>query len=146
MKALIQRVKSASVSVDNTVVGQIDCGILAYIGIEKHDTPPNAKKLIDKIIHYRVFENELGKLDNSLCDIGGELLIVSQFTLAAYTHKGRRPDFGGAMPPSDAKILFETLTQFAKLAYPKVQTGQFGANMQVSAINDGPINFLIEAH
>lgn len=149
MKALIQRVKSACVRVDDNVVGQIDGGVLAYIGIGRDDNPTHAKKLIDKILSYRIFENttdadKLGKLDKNVVDIDGGLLLVSQFTLMANTHNGRRADFTPAMPPTDAKVLFDELVNYAKSKYPKVATGQFGANMQVATINDGPINFILE--
>lgn len=144
MKTLIQRVKSASVIIDGQVVGQIDTGVLAYVGIGTKDDDVCAKKLIDKILHYRIFENEQGKLDKSLFDVGGGLLIVSQFTLMATTNKGRRPDFGGAMKPDDAKVLYDNMVCYAKQTHCNVQTGQFGANMAVSSINDGPINFLIQ--
>lgn len=149
MKALIQRVHSASVVVDKRVVGEIGTGVLAYVGIGKDDDVERACKLIDKILTYRIFENttdpdKLGKLDKSVSDVGGGLLLVSQFTLMAKTDKGRRPDFAPAMPPSDAKVLFEKLVDYAKSVYPHVQTGEFGANMAVTAVNDGPINFLLE--
>lgn len=149
MKALIQRVKSASVAVDGAEVGQIGAGVLAYIGIGKTDDFDKACKLIDKILTYRIFENttdadKLGKLDKSVSDVGGGLLLVSQFTLMAKTDKGRRPDFAPAMPPDEARALFERLLAYAKENHPNVQTGQFGANMAVSSINDGPINFLLE--
>lgn len=146
MKALIQRVHFAKVLVDDTVVGQIDGGVLAYIGIGKNDTIDTAKKLVDKIITYRLFANadKQGRLDYSVGDIGGGLLLVSQFTLMANTHNGRRADFSPAMPPSDAKLCFDALVAYAKNVYPTVQTGQFGADMQVHTINDGPINFLLE--
>lgn len=149
MKALIQRVKSACVRVDDNIVGQIDGGVLAYIGIGHDDNPTHAKKLIDKILSYRIFENttdadKLGKLDKNVVDIDGGLLLVSQFTLMANTHNGRRADFTPAMPPADAKVLFDELVNYAKSKHPKVATGQFGANMQVATINDGPINFILE--
>lgn len=149
MKALIQRVQSASVVIDGVVVGKIGAGVLAYVGIGQSDDVIKGQRLIDKILNYRIFENttdtdKLGKLDKSVSDVGGGLLIVSQFTLMAHTHKGRRPDFAPAMPPEDAKILFEALINHAKHIYPQVQTGQFGANMAVHSVNDGPINFLLE--
>lgn len=149
MKALIQRVHSASVVVDGRTVGDIGMGVLAYIGIGKDDDYERACKLIDKILTYRIFENttepdKLGKMDKSVSDVGGGLLLVSQFTLMAKTDKGRRPDFAPAMPPNDARALFEKLVDYAKSVYPNVQTGEFGATMAVSAINDGPINFLLE--
>lgn len=144
MKALIQRVTSAQVTVDGQLVGAIDGGLLAYIGIGHNDNIQSAQKLMDKIIQYRVFENEAGKLDKSLADVGGGLLLVSQFTLMARTDKGRRPDFTDAMAPAHAKQLFEAVVAYAQNIHPTVATGQFGANMTVSAVNDGPINFLIE--
>lgn len=149
MKALIQRVKSASVMVDEITVGQIDMGVLAYVGISKDDDFTKGCKLIDKILSYRIFENttdtdKLGKLDKSVSDVGGGLLLVSQFTLMANTDKGRRPDFAPAMSPSEARDLFDKVVNYAKSQYPHVQTGQFGANMAVSSLNDGPINFLLE--
>ena len=148
MRALIQRVSSASVAVDGRVVGEIGYGVLAYIGIGKSDDAA-AMRLIDKILSYRIFENttdadKLGKLDKSVQDIGGGLLLVSQFTLMAKTDKGRRPDFGGAMPPSDAAAVFDRLVAYAKTQHDKVATGQFGADMLVTAANDGPINFILE--
>ncbi|WP_066805290.1 D-aminoacyl-tRNA deacylase [Moraxella oblonga] len=149
MKSLIQRVHSANVMVNGQTVGEIGKGVLAYIGIGKDDDFDKACKLIDKILTYRIFENttdldKLGKLDKSVSDVDGGLLLVSQFTLMAKTDKGRRPDFAPAMPPSDAKVLFEKLVDYAQSVYPHVQTGEFGANMAVSAVNDGPINFLLE--
>lgn len=144
MKALIQRVCSAEVCVDGQMISKIDKGVLAYIGIGKDDDFDKACKLIDKILTYRIFENEQGKLDKSLIDVGGGLLLVSQFTLMANTRSGRRPDFAPAMPPNDAKVLFDKLVGYTKSLYPNVATGEFGADMAVSSINDGPINFLLE--
>ncbi|MEN6671312.1 D-aminoacyl-tRNA deacylase [Psychrobacter sp. B38] len=149
MRALIQRVRSASVSVDEQGVGRIEQGLLAYIGLGHDDNLQTAKRLIDKILTYRVFENnddpaKYGKLDNNVQQIGGGLLLVSQFTLMAKTDKGRRPDFGDAMAPEAAQALFAQLIEYAKTQYPIIATGQFGANMQVESINDGPLNFLLE--
>lgn len=149
MKALIQRVTEASVTVEGQVIGQIDNGLLAYVGLGHDDDIESAKKLVDKIISYRIFENtqdeaKAGKLDWNVEQAGGGLLLVSQFTLMAKTDKGRRPDFGNAMPPSQANELFDELVAYARKVYPKVATGEFGANMQVFAINDGPLNFILE--
>lgn len=149
MKALIQRVGQARVEVAGQVVGSIDQGVLAYIGLSKQDDYQQACRLIDRILSYRIFENtteadKLGKLDKSLVDVGGGLLLVSQFTLMAKTDKGRRPDFGPAMPPKQAKELFARLVDYACSQYHQVQTGEFGADMQVIAHNDGPINFILE--
>lgn len=149
MKALIQRVKSARVSVGGEIVGQIGFGVLAYVGIGQEDDIATGRRLIDKMLNYRIFENttdtnKLGKMDKSVIDVGGGLLLVSQFTLMANTDKGRRPDFTPAMPPDDARVLFDELVDYAKSVCPDVQTGEFGANMQVDSVNDGPINFLLE--
>lgn len=144
MKALIQRVQSAHVAVDGQIIGQIQSGVLAYIGIGKDDDFDKACKLVDKIIAYRIFEDDNGKMGKSVSDVGGGLLLVSQFTLMAKTDKGRRPDFAPAMPPDDARELFDKLVNYAKQVYPSVATGEFGANMAVMAVNDGPINFLLD--
>ena len=149
MKALIQRVRQAKVCVDNQTIGSIEKGILVYIGIGHDDNLDKAKKLIDKILTYRIFENttdadKLGKMDKSLSDIHGGLLLVSQFTLMANTKNGRRPDFTPAMHPKQAKLLFNDMIDYAKQIYPNIATGEFGADMQVFSINDGPINFLLE--
>lgn len=144
MKALIQRVQSAHVAVDGQIIGQIQSGVLAYIGIGKDDDFDKACKLVDKIIAYRIFEDDNGKMGKSVSDVGGGLLLVSQFTLMAKTDKGRRPDFAPAMPPDDARALFDKLVNYAKQVYPNVATGEFGANMTVMAVNDGPINFLLD--
>ncbi len=149
MKALIQRVRSASVVVDESCIGAIEDGLLAYIGLGHDDTLQTAQRMIDKILTYRIFENDddpakRGKLDKNVQQIGGGLLLVSQFTLMAKTDKGRRPDFGDAMPPEAAQALFEQLIDYAKTQHPTIATGQFGANMQVKSVNDGPLNFLLE--
>ncbi len=151
MKALIQRVKHASVSVDGQEVGAIDEGILAYIGLGHDDNLQNAQRMVDKILTYRIFENDddpakYGKLDKNVQQVGGGLLLVSQFTLMAKTDKGRRPDFGGAMAPDAAQVLFAQFIDYAKTQHPTVATGQFGADMQVMSVNDGPLNFLLEVN
>ena len=151
MKALIQRVKHASVSVDGQEVGTIDGGVLAYIGLGHDDNLQSAQRMVDKILSYRIFENDddpakYGKLDKNVQQVGGELLLVSQFTLMAKTDKGRRPDFGGAMALDAAQALFAQLVDYAKMQHPTVATGQFGADMQVSSLNDGPLNFLLEVN
>lgn len=144
MKAVIQRVTQASVRVDDQLIGEIESGILAYIGLGHDDNIHTAKKLVDKLLTYRIYPNEQGKLDKNVQEVGGGLLLVSQFTLMAKTDKGRRPDFGPAMAPDMAEALFAELVDYAKSQYAPVATGQFGADMQVMAINDGPINFIIE--
>ena len=151
MKALIQRVKHASVSVDGQEVGAIDDGILAYIGLGHDDNLQSAQRMVDKILTYRLFENDddpakYGKLDKNIQQMSGGLLLVSQFTLMAKTDKGRRPDFGGAMAPDAAQSLFAQLVDYAKTQHPIVATGQFGADMQVISLNNGPLNFLLEVN
>ncbi|MGO2339209.1 MAG: D-aminoacyl-tRNA deacylase [Psychrobacter sp.] len=151
MKALIQRVKGASVTIDGYCVGSIEQGVLAYIGLGHDDTLQSAQRMVDKILTYRIFENDddpakYGKLDKNVQQITGGLLLVSQFTLMAKTDKGRRPDFGNAMAPDAARALFAQLVAYAETQYSKVATGQFGADMQVSSINDGPLNFLLEVN
>ena len=151
MKALIQRVKHASVSVDGQEVGAIDDGVLAYIGLGHDDNLQSAQRMVDKILTYRLFENDddpakYGKLDKNVQQVGGGLLLVSQFTLMAKTDKGRRPDFGGAMAPDAAQSLFAQMIDYAKTQHPTVATGQFGADMQVLSVNDGPLNFLLEVN
>ncbi|MGM8899833.1 D-aminoacyl-tRNA deacylase, partial [Psychrobacter sp. 1Y4] len=148
MKALIQRVSRASVTIDEHCVGKIDHGVLAYIGLGHDDDFAAAQRMIDKILTYRIFENDddpakFGKLDKNVQQVDGGLLLVSQFTLMAKTDKGRRPDFGGAMVPDAAQELFEQLIDYAKTQYSNVATGQFGADMQVEIVNDGPLNFLL---
>ena len=149
MRALIQRVHRASVTVDTHFVGEIEHGLLAYIGLGHDDNLQSAQRMVDKILTYRIFDNDddpakLGKLDKNVQQVEGGLLLVSQFTLMAKTDKGRRPHFGGAMEPDAAQALFEQLVNYAKTQHPNVATGQFGADMQVASINDGPLNFLLE--
>lgn len=144
MKALIQRVKSAEVIVDNESVGKIEAGILAYIGLGHDGTLQIGKSMIDKILAYRIFEDEAGKLSLNVQQTNGGLLLVSQFTLMANTGKGLRPDFKPALAFADADILFAEMVNYAQSSYPKVATGSFGADMQVHSVNDGPINFLLE--
>lgn len=144
MRVLIQRVKKASVEVEGQVVGEIQQGLLAFVGLGKQDTPQIAEKMLQKILAYRVFEDDTGRMNLNVGQVNGGLLLVSQFTLMAETRKGLRPDFGPAMPPAQASALFEQMVQQAKSMYRMVQTGQFGANMQVSLLNDGPVTFMLE--
>jgi D-tyrosyl-tRNA(Tyr) deacylase len=147
MLGLIQRASSASVSIDNSVVGQINRGIVLLLGIEKNDSEEKADQLIQKILNYRIFNDENGKMNLSLQDIGGDLLAVSQFTLAADTQKGLRPSFSSAAPPAEAKMLYEYfLNQATNCNNGAVASGQFGADMQVSLCNDGPVTFLLKSH
>ncbi|MGH1471830.1 MAG: D-aminoacyl-tRNA deacylase [Cellvibrionaceae bacterium] len=153
MKGLIQRVSSAKVSIKdahgtNSVIGSIDQGLLLLLGIEKDDDSAKSEKLLEKILNYRVFSDEQGKMNLSLLDIKGGLLVVSQFTLAAETRKGLRPGFSSAAPPEKAATLYHEFVDRAANSTPdiSVETGSFGADMQVSLVNDGPVTFLLEAN
>ncbi|MEH6396931.1 D-aminoacyl-tRNA deacylase [Pseudoalteromonas sp.] len=141
MQGLIQRVKHAKVAVDGQIIGQIEQGILLLLGVEKHDDNSTAEKLLHKVSNYRIFTDENDKMNLSLKDIQGELLVVSQFTLAADTKKGMRPSFSSAATPAQANELYEYFVNQAKAAGLTVATGQFGADMQVSLCNDGPVTF-----
>lgn len=145
MKALIQRVRSARVEVAGDVVGAIDQGLLALVGVEPHDTPASVEKILHKLLNYRVFSDAAGKMNLSLSDVGGGLLLVSQFTLAADTKSGLRPSFTRAAPPALGAQLFDLLVTQARAKHSQVATGQFGADMQVHLINDGPVTFLLES-
>lgn len=141
MQGLIQRVKQAKVEVAGEVVGEISQGILLLLGVEKQDTEQSVQKLLHKVSNYRIFTDEQGKMNLSLNDIKGELLVVSQFTLAADTKKGMRPSFSSAGTPEQANTLYEYFIAEAKKTGLTVATGQFGADMQVSLCNDGPVTF-----
>lgn len=141
MQGLIQRVKHAKVEINNQVVGEIGQGILVLLGVEKQDDEQAADKLLYKISNYRIFTDENDKMNLSLKDIAGDLLVVSQFTLAANTKKGMRPSFSSAATPSQANELYEYFVAQAKTLNLTVATGEFGADMQVSLCNDGPVTF-----
>ena len=144
MIALLQRVREARVEVAGQVIGQIDAGLLMLVCAEPTDTEAIAEKLIAKVLKLRVFSDEAGKMNRSLQDVAGGLLIVSQFTLAADTRKGLRPGFSSAAPPEEGERLFDYLVARAQQAGPPVATGQFGADMQVALVNDGPVTFMLE--
>ena len=131
----------ASVVVEGECVGQIERGILLLLGVEKADDAAKAERLLERVLGYRIFPDEAGKMNNSLRDIGGGLLIVPQFTLPADTRKGMRPSFTPAAPPEQGKALFDVFVERARAQQPCVQTGIFGADMQVSLLNDGPVTF-----
>ena len=141
MQGLIQRVSHAKVEVAGECVGSINKGILLLLGVEKHDDESTADKLLHKVSNYRIFTDDAGKMNLSLKDIEGELLVVSQFTLAADTKKGMRPSFSSAGTPAQAEALYDYFVAQAKAAGIKVQTGRFAADMQVSLCNDGPVTF-----
>lgn len=144
MKGLIQRVRAARVEVAGEVVGAIDQGLLVLVGVEPHDTPATADKLLHKLLNYRVFADQDGKMNRSLKDVEGGLLLVSQFTLAADTKSGLRPSFSTAAPPALGEELFNHLLDRARAQHGQVASGRFGADMQVHLINDGPVTFLLE--
>lgn len=145
MKALIQRVNYARVEVGDSLIGEIDKGLLVFLGVEKADTQEQADQILHKLLNYRVFADAEGKMNLSISDVAGGMLIVSQFTLAAETHKGMRPGFSAAAAPEQAKELYEYLLQQAEQKHQTVACGEFGADMQVSLQNDGPVTFLLES-
>ena len=145
MLGLIQRVSSAFVIIDNEEIAKIDKGIVLLLGIQKNDDKDDAEKLLMKTLQYRIFPDLDGKMNQSLSDIAGELLIVSQFTLAADTRKGLRPGFSSAAPPDRAESLYNYFLSLAKNKHPIVQHGQFGANMNVTLTNDGPVTFMFQS-
>ncbi|MEQ1657775.1 MAG: D-aminoacyl-tRNA deacylase [Hylemonella sp.] len=139
MLALLQRVKQARVEVDGHTIGQIHAGLLVFVCAERGDTEAIADKLLAKILKLRIFADDAGKMNRSVQDVGGGLLIVSQFTLAADTSGGNRPSFGNAAPPDEGRRLYDYFVEQARTAHPAVQTGQFAADMQVHLVNDGPV-------
>ncbi|HCY17342.1 MAG: D-tyrosyl-tRNA(Tyr) deacylase [Curvibacter sp. GWA2_64_110] len=139
MLALLQRVKPARVDVDGHTVGAIDAGLLILVCAERGDTSVLADKLLAKILKLRIFSDDAGKMNKSVQDVGGGLLIVSQFTLAADTSGGNRPSFTNAAPPDEGRRLYDYFVAQARVAHSVVQTGQFGADMQVHLVNDGPV-------
>lgn len=145
MQALLQRVRSASVAIDQQIVGQIDTGLLVFLGLEPADTQQIGETLLERVLNYRVFNDEAGRMNRSLRDAGGALLLVSQFTLAADTTRGLRPGFSSAMPPQQAEVLFQSLYAWVQGRHAQVAGGRFGADMQVSLINDGPVTLLLRS-
>jgi len=143
MLTVIQRVTSANVKVNNRIIGEINTGILALVAVEKVDTQKTAQRLLERILNYRIFADDSDKMNLSLLDIQGGLLLVPQFTLAANTDKGNRPSFASAASPELGLQLFCHLQILATATYQDVQFGEFGANMQVSLVNDGPVTFTI---
>ncbi|HWL63327.1 MAG TPA: D-aminoacyl-tRNA deacylase [Steroidobacteraceae bacterium] len=144
MIALIQRVSGAGVSVDGAILGTVGRGMLALIGVAGTDSPETGAKLLARLLSYRIFPDDAGKMNRDLREIDGGLLLVPQFTLLADTRKGTRPGFSRAAPPDQARSLFQRLVQDAQAAHPRVAAGRFGADMQVSLVNDGPVTFWLE--
>ena len=145
MIALIQRVLEASVRVDGEIVGGIGPGLLALIGVRPEDDSKSTARLLERVLGYRVFGDEEGRMNRSLADTGGGLLLVPQFTLAADTKSGRRPSFSTAAAPELATQRFDELVKFARAAHPDVACGRFGAEMFVSLVNHGPVTFWLES-
>ncbi|WP_302176004.1 D-aminoacyl-tRNA deacylase [uncultured Hydrogenophaga sp.] len=139
MIALLQRVTQARVDIAGQTVGRIDHGLLVLVCAEPDDTPGVGDKLLAKILKLRIFNDEAGKMNRSLQDVQGGLLVVSQFTLAADTRSGNRPGFTGAAPPAQGRALYDAFVAAARAAHPVVETGEFGADMQVHLVNDGPV-------
>lgn len=139
--ALLQRVNTASVTIGDQIAGAIGPGLLALVGVERGDTPQQADRLLERVLNYRMFSDLAGKMNFSVRDTAGGLLLVSQFTLAADTNSGNRPSFTRAAAPHEGEKLFAYLIGRARQAHPIVQTGRFGADMQVSLVNDGPVTF-----
>ena len=144
MKALLQRVARAQVRVEGTAIGSIDAGLLLLLCAEAGDTEAVADKLLAKVLKLRIFSDAQGKMNRSLQDVQGGLLVVSQFTLAADTTGGNRPSFTAAAKPADGRRLYDYFVQQARSAHPVVQTGQFAADMQVELVNDGPVTMMLQ--
>ena len=144
MIGLLQRVTHAEVRVDTRITGSIDAGLLVLVGVERGDSEQQADRLLERLLTYRVFGDAEGRMNRSLQDTGGGLLLVSQFTLAADTRKGTRPGFSPAAEPQEGKRLFEYLVTQARERHRIVETGEFGAHMQVTLINDGPVTFWLQ--
>jgi D-aminoacyl-tRNA deacylase len=145
MRAVIQRVSNASVTVDHQVTGAIGRGLLVLLGVAKGDSKASADYVLDKVVNLRIFPDDAGKMNLSLLDIGGELLVVSQFTLYGDCRKGRRPSFDQAAPPSEASLLYEYFVSQGKARGVNVATGVFQAHMNVELLNDGPVTLIIDS-
>ena len=144
MIALIQRVSEASVTVEGEIVGKIGPGVLALIGVQRGDDGSAAARLLERVLGYRIFEDDGGRMNRSLADSAGGLLLVPQFTLAADTRKGTRAGFSGAEQPERARALFDELVTMARARHREVATGSFGASMRVALVNEGPVTFWLE--
>jgi D-tyrosyl-tRNA(Tyr) deacylase len=146
MRAVIQRVKACDVQVDHEIVGRIGSGLLVLLGISRSDEEKDADYLADKVVHLRIFEDDEGKMNSSLLEAGGEVLVVSQFTLLGDCRKGRRPSFVEAAPPERAEQLYEYFVDQLRSKGMTVSTGQFQAKMAVSLVNDGPVTLILESN
>ncbi|WP_087023264.1 D-aminoacyl-tRNA deacylase [Thaumasiovibrio subtropicus] len=144
MIALIQRVSEASVNVDGETIGAIDKGLLVLLGVEQGDDEAKARRLRERVLGYRIFEDDAGKMNLNVQQAGGSVLVVSQFTLAADTKKGMRPGFSAGAEPSEANRLYEVFNDACRETGIQVETGQFGADMKVALVNDGPVTFWLQ--
>lgn len=144
MIALLQRVTEAQVDVAGQAIAKIGQGLLVMVGVQADDDPSTATQFVDRVLHYRVFADDDGKMNRSLIDIHGGLLLVPQFTLAANTRKGRRPSFTSAADPEHGRKLFTRMVDIAKETFAVVESGRFGAEMQVRLVNDGPVTFILD--
>ena len=144
MISLLQRVTEARVVVDGETVGAIDTGLLVLVGVQPGDGEAQVRRMCERLLGYRVFADEAGRMNRSLTDIQGSLLLVPQFTLAADTAKGMRPSFTSAASPEDGRQWFDRLAELARASHAKVETGRFGAHMQVYLVNDGPVTFRLQ--
>ena len=145
MRAVVQRVKRASVSVDDIVIGKIDHGIMLLLGVEESDEEKDLEYLCDKVVNLRIFEDENGKMNKSLMDVQGSILVISQFTLLGDARKGRRPSFTQAAVPDKAVPMYEKFISNMKKLEIKTESGKFGADMQVELVNDGPVTILLDS-
>lgn len=145
MRAVVQRVHSASVSADGKIAGRIDRGLLVYLGVGKNDTENDVEWMCEKVANLRIFEDENGKMNLSLLQINGEMLVISQFTLYGDCRRGRRPSFDEAAPPEDGQRLYEMFIEKVSQQVRKVEKGIFGAHMEVESVNDGPVTILLDS-
>ena len=145
MKSLLQRVSRATVTVNAETVGEIEHGLLVFLGLDRDDDRAGADRMLDKLLAYRIFADSEGRMNSSVVDVHGGILLVSQFTLSADTSKGLRPGFSSAMPPREAAQLYDYMLEQLRCRHPLVASGMFGADMQVSLINDGPVTLLLDA-
>ncbi|QIB65808.1 D-aminoacyl-tRNA deacylase [Kineobactrum salinum] len=144
MKALLQRVRHASVEVEGHCVGEIGPGLLVFLGLDRGDDRVVGSRMLDKLLAYRLFADAAGRMNSSVSDVAGGVLLLSQFTLSADTRRGLRPSFSSALPPAEAEPLYQWMLVQLRERHPVVAAGQFGADMQVSLVNDGPVTFLLE--
>ena len=145
MRAVIQRVKNASVTVDNKVIGEISHGLLVFLGVGDGDTDTDLKYIADKVIGLRIFSDADDKMNLSVTDVDGEILVISQFTLYGDCRKGRRPNFTSSMEPKAAEVMYEKFIEYIKAQGIKTEHGEFGADMQVNLLNDGPVTLILDS-